>query len=338
MKAIILVDMFSRKKQILTKITFVIITLVLSIVLLSQIKMGDVLNILTHINPISLLPGFGLYILTYYFRALRFHVLLNRKVKVKDLFTIICIQNMANSTLPARTGELSYVFLLKKFHNKAYGEGAATLIISRVFDISAITGLFLVSALLTNDLPDIMKKAILGVCFLMVLAVLVLVILIKSNDRFIRLINKISLNLKINKEPFIVYLMSKLKETADSFSKINRNQAIWAGLLSVAVWILLYSVNYVLANVLGINVGFWAVLLASTFAMLTTILPIQGIGGFGTLESGWALGFIALGISKEIAISSGFIYHISIYTFFLTLGLYGIIMLKFHKEPISWRL
>jgi len=43
---------------------------------------------------------------------------------------------------------------------------------------------------------------------------------------------------------------------------------------------------------------------------MISILPIQGIGGFGTLEGSWAISFMAMGVTKEAAISSGFVMHI----------------------------
>ena len=122
--------------------TTVIITLTLLSLLLYWINFSDIIKTLTNISPIGLVVGFGLYILTYFFRAVRFHILLNREVGIKDLFNIICIHNMVNNLLPARTGELSYVYLLKKRHNKTVGVGAATLIIARLFDIITILILF----------------------------------------------------------------------------------------------------------------------------------------------------------------------------------------------------
>jgi uncharacterized membrane protein YbhN (UPF0104 family) len=63
--------------------------------------------------------------------------------------------------------------------------------------------------------------------------------------------------------------------------------------------------------------------LASTFSLLTTILPFQGIGGFGTMEGGWTIGFMLFGMSKDLAIISGFGVHIITIFYFLVLGVIG---------------
>jgi len=82
---------------------------------------------------------------------------------------------------------------------------------------------------------------------------------------------------------------------------------------------------------MGLDLMMWVVILGSTFSIISTLLPIQGIGGFGTSEIAWALAFITLGLSKEVAISSGFGIHILIVVYFLILGSFGIFIIKLNK-------
>jgi hypothetical protein len=55
---------------------------------------------------------------------------------------------------------------------------------------------------------------------------------------------------------------------------------------------------------------FWRVFLGIAGAELSATLPIHGVAGFGTYETAWALGFTRLGLSKEVAILSGFATHL----------------------------
>lgn len=41
---------------------------------------SDIVKILLSIDPIYIITGFILYLCTYFFRALRFHILLNDKI------------------------------------------------------------------------------------------------------------------------------------------------------------------------------------------------------------------------------------------------------------------
>ncbi|HEX7628673.1 MAG TPA: lysylphosphatidylglycerol synthase domain-containing protein, partial [Candidatus Methanoperedens sp.] len=99
-------------------------------------------------------------------------------------------------------------------------------------------------------------------------------------------------------------------EMSETFKKLTRRQFINSMIISIGIWIMLYSVLYMEIKAMGIDISLTPFLLASTFFLMTSIIPVQGIGGFGTLEGGWAISFMAVGIAKDIAISSGIIMHI----------------------------
>ena len=313
------------KKQTLTKLIAVILTLALVAILLSHIEVVDVVDTLTSINPVYLLAGFGLYLLSYFLRALRFHILLNREVGLKDLFNIICIHNMVNNLLPARTGELSYVYLLKKYHSKTAGEGAATLITARLFDMITIVILFFLSTVFVPNPFGIMIEATWVIIFLIFVIILLLLIIIYKGRAFVILLRGMANHFGMDQIHFVDYIFRKMDETIESFCCMRPRQFIWITLLSMGIWFSLYLINYVLVTAMGLNLAFEAVLFASTFALITTILPIQGVGGFGTMEGGWTIGFLAMGLTKEVAISSGFSVHIISIFYLLILGLMGLI-------------
>ena len=81
-----------------------IITIGLLAILFSQIKLSDVVEILTKIKPAYLVIGFILYAFSYFLRALRFHILLNKEVGIKELFSIVSIHNLALNIFPAPRG------------------------------------------------------------------------------------------------------------------------------------------------------------------------------------------------------------------------------------------
>lgn len=227
---------------------------------------------------------------------------------------------MVNSLLPARTGELSYVYLLKKRHNKTAGAGAATLITARLFDMITILMLFFISTLFVSTRFDTPAEVRWMIIALMFVVTLVLIITISQGHTFIMLLRKMATHLGMDKIRTLNYVFRKMDEATESFSDMHRVTFVWSALVSIVLWLVLYSVNYTLIIAMGIDMTFWTVLFASTFAIITTILPVQGIGGFGTIEGGWAIGFIAAGMSKEFAISSGFSVHIILISYVIILG------------------
>lgn len=318
--------MTSKSLKILTTI---IITVILVSTLLSQIQIADVITTLVSIDPLYLIVGFVLYICSYFLRALRFHILLNGEVGIWDLFNIVCVHNMVNSILPARTGELSYIYLLKKLHNKNTGEGIATLFVVRVFDFISISSLFFISILMMHNLPEIIMKAVWVIAGFMILIVIFSITLLYSGESFLNIVRRFFRKFNLDKKYFADYLLRKGKEVVENFKKIKNNgKIIEIAIVSIAIWLSAYSLAYMLLTGMKIPLNFFQVLLASTFSLFTTVLPIQGIGGFGTYEGGWTIGFIAMGLTKEVAISSGFAYHIIIIAYFVILGLIATVYIK----------
>lgn len=316
------------KKPESFKFISVIITILLIALLFSQIKVRDIIEILYNINPIYLIAGFILYIISHFLKALRFYVLLNREVKIRDLFSIVCIHTLAVNILPARSGELSYIYLLNKNNNKSIKDGVHTLILSRILDIIAILILFFTLIILTKNLPEIIIKSIPYIFFLALLIVLVLLMLIYKLKRVIRSLKKISIHLQLNDRSFLNNIFNKLDNFAESNFHVDRKQFIISVIISFWIWIILYSVIYVIIIAMDVDIEFGAFMLATTFYLMISILPVQGIGGFGTFEGGWAISFMAVGVIKEIAISSGFIIHIIFIVYIMILALFGYYYLK----------
>jgi hypothetical protein len=57
---------------------------------------------------------------------------------------------------------------------------------------------------------------------------------------------------------------------------------------------------------MGVSVSLPAVIWASSAAVVTYVLPVSGIGGFGSHEAGWTAGFRMVGVSTATALATGF--------------------------------
>ena len=319
------------KHPTLAKAAAALITIVLLAVLLSQVSVADVVTTLTSINPLYLVAGFFLYAFSYFFRALRFWILLNGELGLKDLFRVVCVHNMVNSVLPARTGELSYVYLLKKVHQRSVGDGVATLVVARVFDVVVIVIFFLLALQFMRDTPSTLVSFAWMGGVVLVMVIIFLALLLYSGMSFFNRIKSLSERFHIVQWNLGKYLLIKAEETVESLDRIKSRGSlryIQLLLVSCGIWLSLYLLMFLLVIGMGISAGFLAVLFASTFAIVSTVLPIQGIGGFGTVEGAWTIGFMLIGLTKVDAISSGFIYHITLILYFLIFGIYGSLSLR----------
>lgn len=309
----------TRKKLISVLVTFLLLGIILS-----QIRIEDLISTIKNIDITYLILGFFLYILSYLLRGLRFHLLLNKKISINDLFHVVCVHNMVNSILPARSGELSYIYMLKKYHNKSTGEGVATLLVARVLDFITISLLFFISSLFVHDFPETFSSIIWLVVSFMVLLAIFLIVLLYAGEFFLRFTDAVFIALKLDKNGLVNFFLGKSKEIVDSFQNIkNSGKMMELCIISFIIWFTLYFMNYTLIKSLDINIGFFEVLLASTFVVFMSVLPVQGLGGFGTYEVGWTIGFVGIGLSKELAINSGIVVHIIGVFYYVLLGLYG---------------
>lgn len=321
------------KKQTYTKLTVAIITLTLVAILLSQIKVADVVDILIGIEPVYLVAGFGLYVLSYFFRALRFYVLLNREVGIKDLFAIVCAHNLANNILPLRSGELSFFYLVGKNHSIPIHKSIATLTIARISDFIAIGLIFFISVSLLSDVPEIISNIIWMISMSFLFTIIVLLVLL-YNKNISNTIKKYLSGIRVIKLKYINFLFIHLYKIINSFSDINRSkrQVTLLILISMTIWIISFTMSFLLVAEMGMNKDIWVIFVGLTFSILISMLPFHGIGGFGTMEGAWAIIFIALGVEKSIAISTGFAFHIIILIFTISTGIIGPIYIYINDD------
>ena len=210
----------------------VLISAVLIAILLSQIQIADIIVTIAKIDIPYLIAGFILYTCSYLFRALRFYALLHGRIGLRDLFSIVCIHNMMNNLLPARTGELSYIYLVR--HRIAVSDGIASLMIARVFDFIAISTLFFIAAISSQNLPDAISRSLPYIATLMLIAISSL-FLIAYKGSFVQ-------NLRHRQKIKILKcLAEKLEEIVRSFDMIkSRGVVINCFFLSLAVWLSQY--------------------------------------------------------------------------------------------------
>lgn len=316
-------------RSFIIKFVAIFFTIALPIFLLSYINIDDVVNIITNIKPIYLLVGLILYACSYYLRSLRFWILLKGEVSLSNLLKIVCVHNMMNNLLPARTGELSYIYLLKKIHKRNVGEGIATLVVARVFDFLLIVGIFLSASILLQFY--IIKNGMFYVIFaviILLICVSLLICLMKADKiKTTELFEKMLDDDNLNETTLNNHILSKIKEIINSFALIGD-----AGLLiyfkifitTLSLWGSLYLFYFCLAIGMNLEIHFIPAVFASSFAVFSTILPIQGIGGFGTVEGGWAIGFILIGLPETVAVASGFGFHIIVLVYTIIFGICGL--------------
>jgi len=298
------------RSKLLKAIFSVLVTLVFVYFLLKNIGISKIVSLLSGFPLMTLFWLFVLYGVAYFFRTLRFGYLL-KKIPLFTLFNISAIHGLYNNVLPFRTGELSFVFLCSKHVRKT--KALSVLILARFFDFVTVLFLFVIMMFSAGLYHD--KRL-----YLFGIAAIVFVIM---GIVFVKL-SIAHLN-KVKSKGMINYIIVKIHETLVNLEELKLKDIFVLFSYSLLIWLSNYIVAYSIVINMGISIGVVKTVLAFTFTTLITTLPIQGLLGFGTTEAAWALAFTFLGVGTELAISSGFGFHLIHISLFTLLGFIGLI-------------
>lgn len=320
------------KKRTISLVVFILILATL----FSQIDVGDILAILKKSSPWYLFLTFASFSLSYFFRSLRFKVLLEHlQLNIFKLYAITCCHGFLNHVMPARSGETSYPLFLKKVFGTSYSESVASLFVARVLDLIVLSCYF-AFCLLINTQVNINYTYVFSMLALMLIfSTACLVLVIPITDFSLKTVKTIIKKLKPNSSKAIIEHLdsagSKLKEYFSS-QDIKRN-ILKAFLLSLLVWGSIFVFFYFGAVNFGIKLSISKIIIGSTACVFSIILPVNALGSIGTWEAGWAVGFTLLGLDRKLAISTGFGTHIFAISYSGVLALFGWLYLNYaHTE------
>jgi uncharacterized protein (TIRG00374 family) len=323
------IKQFVVDRRWLPKLFGLILALLLIFLLASQIEPEEAVEVIQEINPYMVLLGFFVYLGGIFFRAIRFRIVLNNKeLRYCDLFTIVAVSNLINNILPARTGELSYIYLSKKLIKVPLKHGTASLIVARIFDVISISLLLLLSilCLYTKYLLPYQTQILIVIFLFLFISILALIAIF--NGKFSVIIAKTSTLLKIRKFNFISRILNVLYEMEENliniYSKKIFIQLLLISLISSSTSFITYLL--ILQNLM--EIGVCAMAFITLFTRVTLTLPIHSFAGFGTYEGAWVIASMALGIPIDIAVLSSFTAHIIGLLYTIGAGIFTIAISK----------
>ncbi|GAK57005.1 hypothetical protein U27_03969 [Candidatus Vecturithrix granuli] len=293
--------------------------------LISQLEWSATLEILRNVPVSLLLAGFMIYGLSFYLRALRLQLLLPAGMNTNHLFPIVLIHYMALNLIPARLGELSYVYLLKRINGVPTGYSISNLLIARIFDQFAIAFLFLVSVAVVDLPTQWLRLVSLSVGIFFIVTLVLLIVILAYKERVLHWIQQIVRKLKWHEHPLIYKVMREIEGMVAAFREIQvKAQALRIFGLSVLIWIGIFSLNYVLLVAFHVSLSYIEVILTSTFIILIGLLPLRVFSMIGVHETTWVFIALALGISRNVAITAAIGTHILLTFYLFVFGGYGL--------------
>ncbi len=339
---------FIKNKKILFKAINIVIAVLFGLVLvyflLRDLDITEIKKAFLGMYVPSLLVFIIINFSDTFFRAYRKKILIGSpRINMADMFFTNLIRNAFNMVLPARTGELSYVYVLTRKFKFPVEVGVSTLLVAMIFDLVIVFSLTIISlimVIITTGLGDTLASPwtiVLIAAGLLAIFALVLFHLSKVIGFLIRLINKILNQYRIGKNKTLQWIYLKLVETNKNI-KIIQKRKIYLKVYfsSLAIRIMKFSSYYILIHAILRPMGYsfsdldyWVILLATIAAEISAVLPTHALAGFGTYEGAFAgiavlLNFVGFELARIVAFS----YHITILIFSLSLGIISMIIIS----------
>jgi len=298
-------------KKLVTGSLIASLSIALLAFLLSKIHFADFMRLAEKLTTTQLLLLLGLYAGANVFRALRLGCALSQNNYV-SLTAISGIHAFLNHILPFRSGELSLPFLLKTFHRRSLATGAISLIVIRLYDMISIAFLMVIAlAVVRTELQAHIAAAI-GYALLVVATGLLAVffslpLILKTAGLVLPTLGRPFGARGVRVSAGLAAAVHEMRTQLHAFSPVKRYLVM--PLTSLLTQACIYGFFYFSMRFMGIDIGFFKNLLASSGELITGLLPVNMVGSLGTLEAGWAAGYVICGINSVDAIATGFIVH-----------------------------
>lgn len=304
----------------------ILITVFLMTLLLMQVSISDILMTISRIDLLYLAYGFICYVIQYGARAFRLKLLLYPdNPGGMAIFNMVSIHNFLNHILPARLGEGSYLWLMNRYGNIPMTRCVSSLVVARIFDLISVIAFFIVGFGIIGFANA--NNSIWPLVFALVF-LLIMILGLHFSEALGRIVIRYVVKVTGGRYAWVGGIERILVEITSGVAATTK-RGLFFRLLGVSglVWLANIYMFQMLLVGMGFHVPLVKVLLGATGAALTNILPINGFGSFGTMEAGWTIAFLYVGLSKDDAICSGFSIHIIALFFAAILALLGYIKL-----------
>jgi uncharacterized protein (TIRG00374 family) len=282
-----------------------------------EVDLEELWRTLLRLPPGAFVAALGLHAAIYLARAERFRLLLpaERRPRRPELLAVTAAHNLAVYVLPAKTGEATLPLYLRDTSAVPVAESLASLIVSRLLDLSALCGLLagVTLALAAGEHWSAPRWTALALAAALALAGAAFLLLAARGDALIAPLFVAAKLVRLERTALGVRLAAGAERLELALRVAGQGRLRVAGFaLSLAIWALIFVFYGVLALGFGLpeGVGWLHASFGSSVAVLTNLLPINSFAGFGTQETGWVLGFRLVGVPAELSLPGGIGVHL----------------------------
>ncbi len=330
----------ARRHWFHTVLTALIASAVLFL-LLRRVDLHEIPNTLRRLPWHVLSLGFLVYLVFVLTKAWRFRLILGLQIPFHRLFPILALQTFWTNLLPMRTGDLSYVYLLKQGENVAANKGVASLIVGSVVDMLLMLGLLIgLGGLFYSRFQGLLPVTTLfilpGIGMLLLASLSLPALFFPGSIRNYLEISQTRVQhclegvRKRTHPPIRAFLnlfdwmLQKIFGLMAELVQRPQGRQI-VGILSVSAMsmVLRFSFQWYLIREMQIELQLSEVFFALAFTGFCNLFPIQSIAGLGTVEAPWTWALVSLGTTSQEAIISGMSLHLIVLLYSTGVGAIG---------------
>lgn len=323
-----------------------LVTLVVFRILFQHISWRDVWEMIVGIHPGWLCGYFVFSFLQLVVRTWRYWMLLNASGENPPrfaLFLVVVVRGLCVDMLPARAGELVYIFLVRTRLGMDLGAATTSFALAFLFDILALAPLLLVGAWALGSGGALSLPILIGGGLVLMGLSLGLIAAMSPLVKWGRVLFQ---PFAAKGKKWALFLC----ETADSvlFSLENaKQQRLFWKLLGTSMLVRMckYTSFYFLIlalliprGILPLEVSIAPAFIALVSGEMAASLPVSGIGGFGAYEGTMTFVMVMLNFSKELAATLSVSHRLLTQVYGLIQGVLGLVILMlpiFNREKRS---
>jgi uncharacterized protein (TIRG00374 family) len=322
--------LFVRRK--IESTIILLVGLALAFWFIRRLEWGAVLEHLRgmRIWPVAL--GVFLILFTLLVRSLRWRILLApiRRVSLKELFAATSI-GFGSVFIFGRAGEIVRPVILSLRERLPPSATIATILVERIFDMSAVAVIFAINLLFFEpppgsllDGPTLEKMHRIGVALtgLVVVGIGALTIFRLRSAWVIALIKRLGRRLPQRLLQIVVNLIEHLASGLSVL--LNWRELALTLLLTIGVWVLVAASTWLIVYAFGVTLSTSATLFVLGFGLLGSLVPVPG-GAAGAFHAAAAAGLIFLGVERNLAAGISIIFHLVAFGSPFLLGLYYLV-------------
>ncbi|MDF3128378.1 lysylphosphatidylglycerol synthase transmembrane domain-containing protein [Kiritimatiellaeota bacterium B1221] len=322
-------------RRILFFIFSLLVTLVVFRTLFTKVSWTDVFTMIQEID----FRWVGVFLLFSFFqlvlRTIRYGMVLRASGEAPPklaLFLVVVVRGLCVDMLPARAGELVYIFLVRTRLGIDLGAATASFALAFLFDVVALGPLVILGAWAMGSEQGFSTPALVGGgIFLLVVSIALIAAMVPVLKWGSRLFHPWADKGK----KWAVFICSTADSICESLRLAKEKNLFWKLLSSsLLIRVCKYSSLYALILALLAPLGFTMAsappaksFIALVSGELAASLPISGLGGFGAYEGTMTFVLVLLGFAEDTATALTIAHRGLTQLYGLLLGLSALLLL-----------